>query len=251
MNKARILINELLAATSTDTEVGADPTTGGVGQLPPGRGGGGGDSGDGWKGGDGGDGPDEAGEAYDLVTDAGIQSSSHTHYDMNVNRPGWQKLTRMLSQKYGRQFSIKDVASWIVKFGPMPGIETLWVMTKDPRLRAITDFEESDGGDQLCVSYFYGGHERRAAFVKYGSRDPEKMAKSIFNCLNNLHDDVELNGTTVTLTTFDESDGEWGPTEIVKGLREGGWQVNLDNDGSKFTVTVLGFGQAEHVTPTR
>lgn len=251
MSKARNLITELMAASAPGEEIGAVATGGGGGggggRGPDGGGGGrgGGDSGDGWKN----DGPpdgDFPGLTYDLLDQAGVVSSSHSNYDMSVNRAGWQKFVELISAELGKTCTLKDAVAWILKSGPMPGIETLWAMTQDPRLKPLTDFDDasaSDGADNLCVSYFYGGHERRAAFVKYGSHDPEAMAKSVYNCLDNLHNGVKIAGTTVTMPAFDDNGGdEWGPGQIVTGLREGGWQVDFDNDGQQFTITIHGFG---------
>lgn len=253
MSKARQLIAELLAASAPgEDEIGAAAPGGGGGRRVGGGGddgddGGGGDSGDGWK--SGGGEPEDHGFVnltYDLVDQAGVVSSSADNYSMTTNRAGWQKFVQLISQYLNKPCTLKDAVNWILKSGPMPGIETLWVMTQDTRLRPLTDFDEasvSSGADNLCVSYFYGGHERRAAFVKYGSHEPKTMAESIYNCLVNLHNGVEWDGdTTVTLPVFNESDGEWGPTEIVRGLREGGWKVDFDNSGGTFVITVRGFG---------
>ena len=167
---------------------------------------------------------------YVLLSKAGVNSSSHcgTGYDLRLNVEPLYKLAEMVGN--GRSDLMAVVNLYVSAEEGMPGQETLWELTKDPRLWELCDFnhEISAGLDTLAVSYFYGSDTRRDVFRKYGSHDPLHMAESIYHTL--VDDGCSKPGAASlegNVVTFEADDYTWSPEEITDGLIRSGWDVEL------------------------
>ena len=190
-----------------------------------------------------------AANAYNILNEANVKSSSHIEYQLEKNERAWKKVRDRFFERswekvvdyFIKAFSLRSRKG--VTHAPWPGIETLWKLSGDNRLWPLTDFGNVGQSDQLFVSYVYGNNERLAAFKKYADCSPENMAKSYSNGLT--YDTSVVKGSTVTCSKTARA-FELLPHEAVLELLQSGWDVDFsDNEDGTCSITFLSFSPKE------